>query len=644
MNARIFPTIAFCFALISCGGGGSSAPAASPPPAPPAAPTGVVATAGDGYVLLDGNAVSGATAYNIYWANVPGVNKSNGTKLAVSSTPQAHTGLSNGTTYYYVVTAVGAGGESAPSTEVSAIPVPLNTGSDPLFADQWHLLNASQVGATGVMAKGGEDINVAPVWNAGIKGTGVRIAIVDEELEMGHEDLASNLAANSLNYNYLTGTNDATADPADTAAGHGTAVAGIAAARDLNGLGGSGVAPRATLLGYTLLNNQSTSNEADAMIRNLASVDVSSNSWGPKDGTGKIIPGGSLWRTAVDTGLATGRGGKGTVYVWAAGNGAAGSTTCPTCVDNSNYDGQANYHGVMAVGSVNDQGTGATYSEQGANVWVSAPGGEFCDTHTVTTTDRTGAVGHNTNGTGDYANTNYTKCMNGTSSATPMVSGVVALMLEANPALTWRDVRIILAQTARANDAGTCLTVPVAPNPCPATSTGWTLNGTGIPSATNIRYYFNHRYGFGVVDATAAVAAAQTWVNIPAEKTPHTTVLATPAVAIPDNNTTGVSNTITVAGSGIASIEWVEITFSAADHTYAGDLDITLTSPSGSVSQLAQTHPCESNLCTAYDNWVFGSALHLGEIADGAWTLTVKDLNANDVGTFQSWKLKLYGH
>jgi hypothetical protein len=93
--------------LISCGGGGGSA---SPPTSPPAAPTNVIATPGDGYVLLNGDSVVGATAYNIYWSTTTGVSKSNGTLLPATSTPQAHTGLTNGKTYYYVATAVGAGG------------------------------------------------------------------------------------------------------------------------------------------------------------------------------------------------------------------------------------------------------------------------------------------------------------------------------------------------------------------------------------------------------------------------------------------------------------------------------------------------------------------------------------------------------
>ena len=134
-------------------------------------------------------------------------------------------------------------------------------------------------------------------------------------------------------------------------------------------------------------------------------------------------------------------------------------------VDNSNYDGRANYRGVMAVAAVNDQGVQSSYSESGANLWVAAPGGEFCVSTSmpsprqivpgfgpqygngVTTGDCT------TPTTGNPNPEDYTKCMNGTSSATPDVAGVVALMLAANPNLTWRDVRIILAETARKNDA-----------------------------------------------------------------------------------------------------------------------------------------------------------------------------------------------
>jgi kexin len=490
--------------------------------------------------------------------------------------------------------------------------------SDPLYTDQWHLKNTGQLGATGVAGAVGEDMNVEPVWLAATprKGTGIRIAVVDDGLEIGHEDLVSNIAT-GLSYNYLNGGSD----PTDGA--HGTSVAGIAASRDLNGLGGRGAAPRANMVGYNLLQSVTSTNEADAMTRGSPNVHISSNSWGAPDGKGTLDASASLWRTAITSGLTSGRSGLGTIYTWAAGNGATGSQACPSCVDNSNYDGRANNRGVIAVAAVNDRGVKASYSESGANLWVSAPGGEFCSTHTITTTDRTGGVdGFNTTATAgvtDYANTNYTKCMNGTSSATPGAAGVIALMLEAKPTLGWRDVRLILAQSARKNDP---------------TDPGWTL------STTTPAYTFNHKYGFGVVDAQAAVTLASTWTNVGPELS-FTTALASPGLAIPDNNAVGVSNTINVAGSGIANIEFIEITFSAADHTFSGDLAITLTSPAGTVSQLSTAHNCAP--CTAYSGWVFGSARHLGEAANGDWMLTAKDLAPVDTGTFQSWRLKFYG-
>jgi kexin len=489
---------------------------------------------------------------------------------------------------------------------------------DPLYTDQWHLKNTGQLGATSVAGTVGEDMNVEPVWLATTprKGTGVRIAVVDDGLEIGHEDLVSNIAT-GLSYNYLNGGSD------PTGGAHGTSVAGIAASRDLNGLGGRGAAPRANMVGYNLLQSSISANEADAMTRGSSNVHISTNSWGAPDGQGTLDASTSLWRTAIASGLTSGRNGLGTIYTWAAGNGATGSQACPTCVDNSNYDGRANNRGVIAVAAVNDRGIKASYSESGANLWVSAPGGEFCDTHTITTTDRTGGVdGFNTTataGVSDYANTNYTKCMNGTSSATPGAAGVIALMLEAKPTLGWRDVRLIVAQSARKNDP---------------TDAGWTL------STTTPAYNFNHKYGFGVVDAQAAVTLASTWTNVGPELS-FTTALASPGLAIPDNNAVGVSNTINVGGSGIANIEFIEITFSAADHTFSGDLAITLTSPAGTVSQLSTAHNCAP--CTAYSGWVFGSARHLGEAANGSWMLIVRDLAPVDTGTFQSWRLKFYG-
>lgn len=637
MQTGLTNGIKYYYVVTAVTASGESAASTKVNATPYGAPANVTATARDGNTVISWTAEPAATSYNIYWSTTPGVNKSSGNKIALANDPQTHTGLTNGTPYYYVVTAVNGSGETADSSEVNATPTAATAALDPLFNDQWNLKNTGQTGYNNIAGAVGEDIHVAPVWTTvttncptGCKGDNVRIAIVDDGLEIGHEDLAANIAPTGTSYNYITGSSDPTNDPTDMSSGHGTSVAGIAAARDNNGLGGTGVAPRANLVGYNLLQSTKASDEADAMTHGSPDVSISSNSWGPADGTGLLYPSDSAWQTAIDTGLSSGRNNLGTIYTWAAGNGAP--------VDNSNYDGYANYRGVIAVTAVNDQGKESSYAEPGANIWIAAPGGEYCTTHAITTTDRTGAAGDNSYNDNlygllnyDYSNTNYTRCMNGTSSATPTVAGVVALMLQANPSLTWRDVRLILAQSARQND-------PADP--------GWTAYGTTVSP-----YHFNHKYGFGVVDAAAAVAKASTWTNIGAEIA-FPTSKHTPNTPIPDNNTTGVSDIINVSGSGISSIEYVEVTFSASDHPYEGDLAITLTSPSGTVSQLSETHVCLdpntqkvlTSCSPAYNNWIFGSARHLGEAADGNWTLKVVDGAARDTGTFQSWGLRFYGH
>jgi subtilisin-like proprotein convertase family protein len=443
---------------------------------------------------------------------------------------------------------------------------------------------------------------------------------VDRAVEIRHQDLQQNRSASLSGRVYTQPGGPANGDPTPTQTdadnAHGTAVAGIAVARDNNSVGGRGVAPRASLVGYALLQASTSSNEADAMAFQAPAIGVSNNSWGPPDGTGLLTDSTSLWRDAVDFGLATGRGGLGTIYVWAAGNGYGSPTR-----DLSTYDGYASYRGVIAVGAVTAQGRQPSYSEAGANVWISAPGGDPCGAGLgITTTDLSGASGFNTGAeTDETADINYTQCMDGTSAAVPSVSGVAALVLQANPGLDWRDVRGVLAQSARRNDPG---------NP------SWKTNGAGRR--------FSDAYGFGMADAAAAVGLARTWTRLPAQVrfgSPSQAVNQ----AIPDNNPTGVASTLTVAGSGISRLEWVDLSFSAADHPYSGDLRVVLTSPSGTEQVLAEQHSC-SGRCTPYSSWRFGIAHYLDEPADGVWKISVQDLAAVDTGTFQSWQLTLYGH
>ena len=473
-------------------------------------------------------------------------------------------------------------------------------GPDPLFSRQWHLENRGQSGGIA-----GEDARVIAAWELGYDGSGVRIVVVDDGLEVAHEDLEWNVV-DGASINYV----DLTSNP--TTGEHGTAVAAVAAARGNNSLGVSGAAPRADLVGYNFLANPTIANLIDAMTRDVAVMDISNNSWG-YDGGAAPVPSRFEWRNAVELGLLNGRGGRGTIYVFAAGNDA-------NINDNANYDGYASFYGIIAVGAVGDKGRNAWYSEPGANVWISAPSSG--NGQGITTGDRSGSAGYNPDSdVRDYDKLNYTKTFGGTSSAAPLVSGVVALILDANAELSWRDVRLVIAESARRNH-------PAHPD--------WRQNAAG--------FWINHQYGFGVIDAESAVGLALHWDLLPPLVT-YDSVVSQPGLPIPDNNATGVTDTITVSGSGIVFIEHVAITFSAPDHTYFPDLQIRLTSPSGTVSVLAETHTAQPGaVAPSYGELIFGTVRALGEPANGTWNIHVADRAANDQGTLSHWNLRIRGH
>lgn len=594
----------------------------------PSPPVGLSLVAGDAQVTISWSPAAkggAADSYNIYYSTLSSVTKATGTKTAgITATSTTITGLINDKTHYFFVTAVNSAGESDPSAVASVAPIPPPyTPNDPLYQYQWHLKNTGQSSG-----KPGEDLNVSPAWLLA-KGSGVRIAIVDEDMEIAHEDLSANVVAGA-SYNYCDKGTDPTICPgaATPPSGHGTACAGLAGAAGDNGIGVTGTAMNVKLVGYNMLMKDTAANEADAMTRGQSANDIYSNSWGFPDDTGMFNLSAATWQTAVENGLSGGRGGKGSIYVWAAGNG--GQT-----VDRSDYDGQASYHGVIAVAALDNTGKKTCYSEEGSNLLVSAfGGGQFCGVgRDIATTDMTGKAGFNTNGIGDFTNMNYTYTMNGTSAAAPEVAGIIALMLEANPSLTWRDVRTILATTARKND--------------PADA-DWTANGAGL----NV----NHKYGFGTVDAYSAVYAAKGWTNLPAQKTFTTPNSAGPG-AISDGTSSAfgsygaaATGSITVSGSGISALEFVDVTL-VTNHAEPGDLEIKLTSPSGTVSTLSKQHPCLTTALSTVacgkfgaSGFRFGVARLLNEPADGAWTLAIRDGLAGNTGNFTSWRLKLYGH
>ena len=462
---------------------------------------------------------------------------------------------------------------------------------DPLYGCQWHINNRE-----------GEDINVEAVWAEGITGRGVNVAVVDDGMDHRHEDFRENVDE-SRNHDYR-----GAGDLHHPYAHHGTNVAGIIAAGQ-NGVGVTGVAPGATLYGYNFLEEDTDEAMADSMARNRDVTAVSNNSWGPGDGPYLgLAP--EIWKLAVDEGVRRGYDGRGVFYAFAGGNGHFGA-------DNANLDENANYYAVTAVCAVGDDDVRSPYSETGANLWVCAPS-DGAERGIVTTenSDR------------------YSPQFGGTSAATPIVSGVAALMREANPDLTWRDLKLALAASARHNDAS---------------NLGWEdgAHKYGAQSDAD-RYQFNHEYGFGVVDAKAAVELARGWKTLPPFES-LTVESGELNLPVPDAPATGdptaVESTLMMTSS-IDFVEFVEINVSF-QHDSFRDLEIELVSPSGAVSQLVghfDTYERFMEHVPLNGTFRFGSARHLGEDPSGEWKLRIADRVPNLAGSLPAWKLTVYGH
>ena len=474
-----------------------------------------------------------------------------------------------------------------------------STYDDPIFGCQWHLNN------TGQFEGAGYDINVISAW-ATTMGEGVIVAVIDDGVHAEHPDLRENVVA-ERNHDYH---DHGVSHPNWR---HGTQVSGIIAARD-NNIGVRGVAPRASIYAYNLLAGFfNWDDEIIALGGNLTDTAVVNNSWGFPD-RGKPRQPPTFWEDAIDTGLLEGNNGKGTTFIWAAGNGGYLS-------DDSNLDGRANYYGVVAVCAVDYLDQHSLYSEPGANLWVCAPS---------TGVDYTPGIATTTHG-------RYTDSFPGTSAAAPSVTGVVALMHGANPDLTWRDVKLILAASARKNHAS---------------DSGW-RTGAARYGSSGGNYQFNHNYGFGVVDAGAAVALAVGWTSPPAFRVIEA---SSPdgSLTIPDATFSGsgdvVTSTLTVAPY-VEFIEFVEVNLDV-HHDYFRNLTVELISPSGAVSRLVSSgasYDCLGGFCTAVaiplqSTFRMGSARHLGENAAGQWSLRIRDRVRGYSGRLKGWSVTVYGH
>lgn len=468
---------------------------------------------------------------------------------------------------------------------------------DPRFKEQWHLVNHVHQAL---------DINVTGIWNRNVTGQGVTVAVVDDGLEWTNPDIQDNYNA--------AGSWDLNSDDPDPMPNsrlesnhHGTRCAGeIAAVR--NSICGVGVAYDAKVSGLRVLDGPMTDSlEASAFNKNMQINDVYSCSWGPDD-DGKTVDGPHLLaQAAMRYGINYGRGGYGNVYVVASGNGGRFQ-------DNCNYDGYANSLYTVTIGAVDETGHMPFYAEECASMLaVTFSSGSSFSQRSIVTTDWTM---HGGNG--------CTSRHTGTSAAAPLAAGMIALMLQVRPCLTWRDVQYIIAMTAQKVDVNLA---------------DWQKNGAGL--------FHSHKHGFGLMRAWRLVNAAKIWTMVPwltaySYESGKISKEIPKSISHPLNVYYNVSEE-DIGGFDLLTLEHVQVTLSL-EHPYRGYLEIRLTCPSGTQSVIGAPRKLD-NSTKGFSGWTFSTVRCWGEKPIGTWKLTIIDTDTgeHEKGHLTEWKLKLYG-
>jgi len=492
---------------------------------------------------------------------------------------------------------------------------------DPFFHDQWYLYDpVAEVlcNTVGVSTVAGNDLGVLPVYHQtlGALHAAQSVQVVDGGVDLGHEDLVFDM---EHSWNSITHTNDPTpteaisTDPVRTFyRGHGTAVAGIIGATAMNGKGVRGVAPQVRIAGSNWLESEAIGELSAVWLGGDDTVTISNNSWGARYLNDRT------YETLIEEALQRFRGGKGRLFVFAAGNDREE-------FGNANLSYLTNNPYVIAVAALNHENKVASYSSPGANVLVAAYGGEhFYTAPTIMTTftphqamDEATLAGRKGPITVDEdTERSYTYAMNGTSAAAPIVSGALALVLDMCPDLGYRDVIRLIALSAKQIDPQ---------------NGSWVRNAAGL--------WHSNDYGYGLINPEGMIEKCRSrrFVPLPAEQTVTGQATGVPR-AIPDNNTT-ISVPITVQTD--ITVEWVGITVTI-DHPYAGDLAIELVSPSGTRSRIIDPNFLNGN---AYlDGFRFSSSAFKEEHGRGTWQLQVRDALPEDSGALKSAVLQIRGY
>ncbi|XP_043925907.1 PC3-like endoprotease variant B [Protopterus annectens] len=283
--------------------------------------------------------------------------------------------------------------------------------NDPYWPMQWELYNHGQYGGPKRF-----DLNIMPVWKRGISGRGVVVTIIDDGVDPTNRDLRSNFDLYaSFDLRDAHGLSHDPTPPSDLRSGHGTRCAGEIAMVANNSFCGVGIAFNSRIGGIRLLDGPVTdAMEATSLTYNNDYIDIYSCCWGPKDNGKKMGGPGILTKKALRLGAEKGRNGKGSIFVWASGNGGMVNDHCGA-------DGYVNSIYTIAIGAITHYGFPAFFGEPCPAVMAvtltGAPYSLFGGRLPLVTSSNTddGCVTHFT----------------GTSSAAPMAAGVLALVLEA---------------------------------------------------------------------------------------------------------------------------------------------------------------------------------------------------------------------
>ncbi|XP_033212963.1 furin-like protease 1 isoform X7 [Belonocnema kinseyi] len=440
----------------------------------------------------------------------------------------------------------------------------------------------------------GLDMNVQGAWTEGITGHGVVVTILDDGLEKDHPDLKENYDPQA---SYDVNNHDEDPMPRYDLVDsnrHGTRCAGEVAATANNSICSVGVAFHAQVGGVRMLDGDVTDAvEARSLSLNPQHIDIYSASWGPDD-DGKTVDGpGELATRAFIEGVTKGRDGKGSIFVWASGNGGRDH-------DNCNCDGYTNSIWTLSISSATENGLVPWYSEA-------------CSS-TLATTYSSGSTGEKQVVTTDlhhYCTSSHT----GTSASAPLAAGICALALEANKNLTWRDMQHIVVRTAK---------------PANLKAPDWVTNGVG----RNV----SHSFGYGLMDATAMVLLARKWRTVPEQ---HNCEVSAPQVgrAIPAKSQLILELHVKEC-SGVNFLEHVQAKVSLSA-SRRGDLQIHLTSPQGTKSTLLAKRPHDVSKA-GFHQWPFMSVHTWGERPHGIWKLEIHN-EGRYLDHLEEWKLVFYG-